>query len=42
MAIFVPLILSTLALGLQPNAVFNITELSVDQLVAAYRVATGG
>jgi len=41
-AIFVPLILSTLALGLQPNAVFNITELSVDQLVAAYRVATGG
>jgi NADH-quinone oxidoreductase subunit M len=41
-AIFVPLILSTLYLGVQPNAVFNVTAASVDQLVSVYRAATGG
>jgi len=42
LAIFVPLILSTLWLGLQPNLVFNLTAASVDQLVAVYQAATGG
>jgi NADH-quinone oxidoreductase subunit M len=41
-AIFVPLILSTLALGVYPNAVFHITGASVDALVGAYRAASGG
>ena len=41
-AIFVPLILSTLALGIYPNAVFHITGASVDALVGAYRAASGG
>ncbi len=41
-AIFAPLIISTLYLGIQPNSVFNLTAASVDQLVAAYRAATGG
>jgi NADH-quinone oxidoreductase subunit M len=40
-AIFVPLILSTLYLGVQPDAVFQLTQSSVDNLVAAYRAATG-
>jgi NADH-quinone oxidoreductase subunit M len=40
-AIFVPLILSTLYLGVQPDAVFHLTQSSVDNLVAAYRAATG-
>jgi NADH-quinone oxidoreductase subunit M len=40
-AIFVPLILSTLYLGVQPNAVFQFTQASVDNLVAVYRAATG-
>jgi len=41
-AIFAPLIVSTLYLGVQPNSVFNLTAASVDQLVAAYRAAVGG
>jgi NADH-quinone oxidoreductase subunit M len=40
-AIFVPLILSTLYLGVQPGAVFQLTQASVDNLVAVYRAATG-
>ncbi len=40
--IFVPLILSTLYLGFQPNIVFNITGASVDALIAAWRGAVGG
>jgi NADH-quinone oxidoreductase subunit M len=40
--IFVPLILGTLILGLQPNLVFNLTASSVDALVAAYQAAVGG
>jgi NADH-quinone oxidoreductase subunit M len=41
-AIFLPLIVSTLYLGVQPNSVFNLTAASVDQLVSAYRAAIGG
>jgi len=41
-AIFVPLVLSTLYLGLQPGAVFNLTQASVDSLVTVYRAAVGG
>jgi NADH-quinone oxidoreductase subunit M len=41
-AIFLPLILSTLYLGFQPDVIFNITGASVDALVGAYRAATGG
>ncbi|HEY8618039.1 NADH-quinone oxidoreductase subunit M [Phenylobacterium sp.] len=41
-AIFVPLIVSTLYLGVQPNSVFNVTAASVDQLVSVYRAAVGG
>ena len=40
-AIFAPLILSTLYLGVQPGAVFDLTQASVDGLVAAYRAAIG-
>jgi NADH-quinone oxidoreductase subunit M len=40
--LFVPLIVGTLWLGIQPDAVFNITAASVDHLVAGYRAATGG
>ena len=40
--IFVPLILATLILGLQPNLVFNITGPAVDQLVTAFQAARGG
>ena len=39
--IFVPLVLGTLLLGLQPNLVFNLTASSVDALTAAYHAATG-
>ncbi|HEX6859178.1 MAG TPA: NADH-quinone oxidoreductase subunit M [Caulobacteraceae bacterium] len=39
--IFVPLIVSTLYLGVQPDAVFQITHSSVDALVSAYQAATG-
>jgi NADH-quinone oxidoreductase subunit M len=41
-AIFAPLIASTLALGVYPNSVFNLTQTSVDHLVTVYRAATGG
>jgi len=41
-AIFVPLILGTLWLGVYPAAVFDLTQASVDQLVAAYQSAIGG
>jgi NADH-quinone oxidoreductase subunit M len=40
--IFLPLIASTIYLGVQPNAVFHFTEASVDQLVTVYRAAIGG
>lgn len=39
---FAPLIVATLALGVYPGAVFNVTQASVDQLVAAYQAAIGG
>jgi len=41
-AIFAPLIASTLYLGVYPAAVFNLTQSSVDQLVAVYQAAIGG
>jgi NADH-quinone oxidoreductase subunit M len=41
-AIFVPLIVSTLFLGVYPHSVFQYTGASVDALVGAYRAATGG
>jgi NADH-quinone oxidoreductase subunit M len=41
-AIFAPLIAATLYLGVQPNSVFNLTQASVDHLVAAYQAAIGG
>jgi NADH-quinone oxidoreductase subunit M len=41
-AIFAPLIASTLVLGVFPNSVFNLTQASVDQLVTVYRAAIGG
>ena len=41
-AIFAPLIASTLYLGLQPNFVFDLTGASVDQLVRVYQTAVGG
>jgi len=41
-AIFVPLIVSTLWLGVNPDAVFHITGASVDALAVAYQTATGG
>ena len=41
-AIFAPLILGTLWLGVYPAAVFDLTQASVDQLVAAYQSAIGG
>ena len=40
-AIFAPLILSTLYLGVHPGVVFDLTQASVDNLVAAYRAAIG-
>jgi NADH-quinone oxidoreductase subunit M len=40
-AIFVPLLIATLYLGVQPGAVFQLTQASVDNLVAVYRAATG-
>jgi NADH-quinone oxidoreductase subunit M len=39
--IFSPLILGTLALGLQPGMVFNLTAASAERLVAAYHVMGG-
>ncbi|HKP79496.1 MAG TPA: NADH-quinone oxidoreductase subunit M [Phenylobacterium sp.] len=41
-AIFAPLIVSTLYMGVQPNSVFNLTSASVDQLVRVYQAAIGG
>jgi NADH-quinone oxidoreductase subunit M len=41
-AIFAPLIVSTMALGLHPSLVFDLTQTSVDHLVAVYRAAVGG
>jgi len=41
-AIFTPLIIATLWLGVQPNLVFNLTQASVDQLVQVYQAAIGG
>jgi NADH-quinone oxidoreductase subunit M len=41
-AIFAPLIVSTLYLGVYPASIFNITEASVQALVSAYRAAIGG
>lgn len=40
--IFVPLILSTLYLGLHPDVVFQLTDSSVQALVNAYQAARGG
>jgi NADH-quinone oxidoreductase subunit M len=39
--IFLPLILATFALGLQPGLVFNLTNASTQHLVDAFRAATG-
>jgi NADH-quinone oxidoreductase subunit M len=41
-AIFAPLIVSTLYLGVYPASIFNITDASVQALVSAYRAAIGG
>jgi NADH-quinone oxidoreductase subunit M len=40
--IFAPLMIGSLWLGVQPGAVFNITQTSVDHLVSAYHAALGG
>jgi NADH-quinone oxidoreductase subunit M len=40
--IFAPLVVATLVLGVAPALVFDITQASVDQLVAAYAAAIGG
>jgi NADH-quinone oxidoreductase subunit M len=41
-AIFAPLVIGTLILGVYPNYVFNLTSASVDHLVTVYRAAVGG
>ncbi|WP_374570468.1 NADH-quinone oxidoreductase subunit M [Phenylobacterium sp.] len=41
-AIFTPLIIATLVLGVQPNLITNLTAASVDQLVTVYQAAIGG
>ncbi|MGH6909894.1 MAG: NADH-quinone oxidoreductase subunit M [Phenylobacterium sp.] len=41
-AIFAPLIASTLVLGVYPNSIFNLTQTSVDHLVSVYQAAIGG
>ena len=41
-AIFAPLIIGTLVLGLQPNLILDVTAPAVDHLVAAYQGAIGG
>ena len=41
-AIFTPLIIGTLLLGVYPAFVFNFTTASVDGLIAAYRAVIGG
>jgi NADH-quinone oxidoreductase subunit M len=39
--VFAPLILATLAIGLQPGLVFNVTQASAEHLVSAYHAASG-
>jgi NADH-quinone oxidoreductase subunit M len=39
--IFIPLIIATLWLGLQPGLIFNLTDASVTHLTSAFRLATG-
>jgi NADH-quinone oxidoreductase subunit M len=41
-AIFAPLILGALALGVYPHFVLGVTGASVDRLVDAWRLATSG
>jgi NADH-quinone oxidoreductase subunit M len=41
-AVFAPLIVATLYLGVHPSSVFDLTQTSVDHLVTAYRAAVGG
>jgi len=41
-AIFAPLIASTLVLGVYPQSIFNLTQTSVDHLVSVYQAALGG
>ena len=41
-ALFTPLILATLILGVYPQLVFDFTTTSVDALIGAYRTAIGG
>jgi NADH-quinone oxidoreductase subunit M len=41
-AIFAPLIASTLVLGVYPAVIFNLTQSSVDHLVSVYQAAIGG
>ena len=41
-AIFAPLVISTLILGVYPTSVFKVTAASVDQLVALWRAGAGG
>ena len=40
--IFVPLIVGTIWLGVQPDLVLNYTAASVDAVVGAYQAAIGG
>jgi NADH-quinone oxidoreductase subunit M len=40
--IFAPLVIATLALGVYPSMVFDLTQVSVDNLVVVYRAAVGG
>ncbi len=42
LAIFIPLIIGTIWLGVQPDLVLNYTAASVDAVVGAYTAATGG
>ena len=41
-AIFVPLVVGTLWLGIQPDPVFNITSASVERLIEMWRAGSGG
>ena len=41
-AIFTPLVVSALVLGVQPNLIFNFTDASVAHLVTTWRAAVGG
>jgi NADH-quinone oxidoreductase subunit M len=41
-AIFAPLMIATLYMGVAPSSVFNITQASVDHLTTVYRAAIGG